>query len=436
MSIALKKHLVTITLSLIAIVLLLVTTNLSFGKDKWKGILESDAKGYYAYLPAVFIYKDLNFGFFDHIEKEKYFQEHIFYDYRSGSNGFITNKYYAGAALAQLPFFIVAHSATILTGGDVDGYSKLYMLSVPIAALFYHVLGLWFLAGLLRLYKVRDSIIALLLCATAFGTHLFVYTVVEGGMSHVFSFAFISGFLYYSKRYFELQQLTDVYKMVLLLGLIVLCRPINGLVALFLIPLAGNVKTLKIGLLDLFSSVKAWAISLLLFVGIVGIQLVIYKVSTGSFLVYSYQEEGFNFSDPHFFYILFSYKKGLFLYTPMLLLGLISAITFIRSKSYFSIGWLLFFVGITYVFSSWWMWFYGGSFSSRVYVEYIPIFILPLGLFLESCSLKVKKVTIGLIICLIGVCQIQSYQYRYYEIHYTDMDQAKYWEVFLMRNRF
>ena len=222
--------------------------------------------------------------------------------------------------------------------------------------------------------------------------------------------------------------------MALLLGLIVLCRPINGLVGLFLIPLAGNVRTLKIGLLDIFSSVKAWAISLLLFVGIVGIQLVIYKISTGSFFVYSYQEEGFNFSDPHFFDILFSYKKGLFLYTPMLLLGLFSVFYFLRSKSFFSISWLMFFVGITYVFSSWWMWFYGGSFSSRVYVEYIPIFILPLGLFLESCSPKVKKVTIGLIICLIGVCQIQSYQYRYYEIHYTDMDQAKYWEVFLMRN--
>ena len=105
--------------------------------------------------------------------------------------------------MAQTPFFIVAHLATILSGGDADGYSKLYMLSVPISALFYHVLGLWFLAGLLRLYKVKESIIAVLLCATAFGTHLFVYTVVEGGMSHVFSFAFISGFLYYSKRYFE-----------------------------------------------------------------------------------------------------------------------------------------------------------------------------------------------------------------------------------------
>jgi hypothetical protein len=436
MSIALKKYMITITLSVIAVLLFLVTTNLSFGKDKWMGILESDAKGYYAYLPAVFIYHDLNFGFFEHIEKEKYYQEHIFYDYRSGANGFSTNKYYAGAALAQLPFFLVAHAATLLTNGDADGYSKLYMFSVPIAALFYHVLGLWFLAGLLRLYKVRETIISLLLLATAFGTHLFVYTVVEGGMSHVFSFAFISGFLYYSKRYFDQQQLADVYKMALLLGLIILCRPINGLVGLFLIPLAGNLETLKNGLLDIFCNLKAWLVGLILFVGIVGIQLVIYKISTGSFFVYSYVDEGFNFTDPHFFDILFSYKKGLFLYTPMLLLGLISTRFLVRTKSFFSISWLLFFVGITYVFSSWWMWFYGGSFSSRVYVEYIPIFMLPLGLFLESCAPKVKKVTIGLIICLIGICQIQSYQYRYYEIHYTDMDQAKYWEVFLMRNHF
>ena len=31
--------------------------------------MESDAKGYYAYLPAVFVYEDLHFGFFDEIEK-------------------------------------------------------------------------------------------------------------------------------------------------------------------------------------------------------------------------------------------------------------------------------------------------------------------------------------------------------------------------------
>lgn len=435
MSVDLKKRWVSITLFVISVLLFWITTNLSFGKDKWRGILEADAKGYYAYLPAVFIYQDLNFGFFDHIEKDKYYQDHLYYDYRGGGNGKIINKYYVGTALAQLPFFLVAHVSTSIVGGEMDGYSELYMLSVPIAALFYHILGLCFLVGLLRLYKIKDTIIALLLLATSFGTHLFVYTVVEGGMSHVFSFCFISGFLLYSKRFFINNHLSDAYKMALLLGLIVLCRPINGLIVFFLLPLAGNIGTLKKGVLKLLSNPRALAICFLLFLAIIAIQLIIYKISTGNYFVYSYQNEGFNFSNPHFFDILFSYKKGLFLYTPMLLLGLISTIFLIRNKPFFSIGWLIFFIGITYIFSSWWMWFYGGSFSSRVYVEFIPIFMLSLGIFLENCKPIHKKISFGLIVLLIAVCQVQSYQYRYYEIHYSEMNKEKYWDVFLMRNR-
>jgi len=52
----------------IALILLIVTTNITWGKNDWKGALESDAKGYYAYLPAVFIYYDLNFSFLEEVE--------------------------------------------------------------------------------------------------------------------------------------------------------------------------------------------------------------------------------------------------------------------------------------------------------------------------------------------------------------------------------
>ena len=76
----------------VAIVLVWVSSNINWRKDKWRGLLESDAKGYYAYLPAVFIYQDLNFGFFDQIEKEKYYQEHLYYDYRIGAHNSVINK--------------------------------------------------------------------------------------------------------------------------------------------------------------------------------------------------------------------------------------------------------------------------------------------------------------------------------------------------------
>lgn len=82
------------------------------------------------------------------------------------------------------------------------------------------------------------------------------------------------------------------------------------------------------------------------------------------------------------------------------------------------------------------MWFYGGSFSSRVYVEYIPVFIGPIALFIQHMLPKFRGAMVGLIILIIAICQVQSYQYRYYDIHYIDMNKDKYWEVFLMRNKF
>ena len=65
------------------LVMTLVSNNFNWTKESWKHILEADAKGYYAYLPATFIYHDLNFGFFDEIEKEKYYNPNTYYYYRN-----------------------------------------------------------------------------------------------------------------------------------------------------------------------------------------------------------------------------------------------------------------------------------------------------------------------------------------------------------------
>ena len=123
-----RSKIVSISYLLIAIILLVVTTNINWGKNDWKGALESDAKGYYAYLPAVFIYQDLNFSFLEEVEK-KYDQKHLYYEYRSNAHGVLINKYYAGVAVMQLPFFVGAHGLTLISGGDTDGYSKYYMLA-------------------------------------------------------------------------------------------------------------------------------------------------------------------------------------------------------------------------------------------------------------------------------------------------------------------
>lgn len=421
-----------ISIAVIILIMTIVSSNLNWGKNYWKEIIKEDGKGYYAYLPAIFIYHDLNFGFFEKIEKKEYYDKYLYYDYRSNANGKVINKYYSGTALAESPFFLVAHSLSYSLNFKTDGYSELYQIFINIAALFYLLIGLLYLNSSLKGYDIKEWEKSLILFASVFATNLFYYTVSEPGMTHVYSFAFISMFFYYSRQYFFSFQKKYIPVLALIIGIIILIRPINILIV-FILPFAsGNFHSLKKGLISAFLN-KLWLISgLFLFLGVISIQLIIYKISTGYFFIYSYGEEGFKFLNPHMIDILFSYKKGLFLYTPIFLLSLTGGYYLWKSSPFTLYSWFGFFIIITYFFSSWWMWYYGGSFSSRVYIEYIPLFMILLAIALHKIRQKTPRtIFVALIVFLTIICQIQTYQYRYYQIHWSDMTKEKYWSVFL-----
>ncbi len=421
-----------ITIGFIMLIMTVVSSNLNWGKDRWKDIIESDAKGYYAYLPAIFIYHDLNFDFFNLIETEKYYDKNLYYDYRSSANGKIINKYYCGTALAELPFFLIAHTMSYLLDFNADGYSKLYHIFINISALFYLLIGLFYMNSTLKGYNIKEWEKSLVLFAAVFGTNLFYYTIGEPGMSHIYSFAFISMFYFYSRQYFSTFRKKYLLVLGLILGVIILIRPVNALIIVIWPFAAGDFHILKKGVISAFNKPLNLISGFFLSLAIVSIQLIIYKISTGSFFVDSYGSEGFNFLHPQIVDILLSYKKGLFLYTPLFLLSLTGGYFLWKSSRYQFFTWFGAFILITYVFSSWWMWYYGGSFSSRVFVEYIPLFIILLAIALHSIRLKkLKRIFAGIILLLIVVCQIQTYQYRYYQIHWSDMTREKYWEVFL-----
>ena len=414
------------------LIMTVVTHNLNWGKQHWTGILEADAKGYYAHLPALFIYQDLNYGFFDEIETKKYANEHLFYDYRIGADGHIINKYYCGTALAQLPFFLIAHTVAHFSNYDADGYSKPYPLLITIAALFYLFIGLMFMDRTLQLYNIAEWARAVVPVVATFGTNLFYYAVVEPGMSHIYSFAFVAMFIHYSAVYFRYKKLSYTIIIAIIYGLIVLIRPVNGLVLLALPFIAGGYSSFIGGIRHFLRHGGYVVYGLLSFAAILFIQLMIYKVSTGSFLLYTYGEEKLDLLNPHFFEILFSYRKGLFLYTPVYLVSL-AGLFFVKKRSTFEFYAILgHLIVVTYVLSSWWMWYYGGSFSSRVFVDQLPFFMLLMAFALHGIrGAVVKYGAIALLFSLTALCQLQTYQYRYYLIHWSEMTKEKYWDVFL-----
>ncbi len=423
-------------IAFIMVAMTLVTANLNWNSKWSSSIVEADAKGYYAYLPAIFIYHDLNFGFVDSLEGKKYFDPTFFYDYRIGAHGQTVNKYYSGTALLQLPFFLATHAYCKLGGAPPDGYSEPYRYMVTVATLFYLLLGLLAFNCLMVLLGANAFSRTVVLVAMVFGTNLFYYAAVEPGMSHVYSFAAVAAFALFAKRYFAFQNGRYLIASGLLLGIVVLIRPVNGLVVLALPFLACSGSAFWEGLIGLGKKVRAFAAALGGMAAVIAIQLVIYRISTGHFLVYSYGGERLDLLQPHVWDILFSYRKGLFLYTPFHLLSVACVgVLFWRKQWWMGSWYVVFFVGISYVLSSWWNWWYGGSFSGRVFVEFLPILVLPmataLGLLRQTGA---KVVAVSLLMALVALCQFQTYQYRYYLIHWENMTKEKYWEVFLKMN--
>jgi hypothetical protein len=422
----------TIVPWLIAMVVLWTIINTSFKKDYKTGIIEADAKGYYAYLPAVFIYHDLNFGFYKQIETATYYNPNLSYEYLRVHNNKTIDKYYIGTAICLLPFFLAGHAITLLTGQQADGYSYYYTMMVHLGALFYLILALLGLRKLLRLYLINEKTIAFVLIVIVFGTNLFYYVVSEFAMSHVYSFTAITWFCFATSKYFSTHKTKYLIYSALLLGIITLIRPINLLIVLAIPFLAGNSDQLISGFKSVNAKKGFLFLAVISFVFLVSIQLIIYKISTGSFIVYSYKQEGFNFLNPQIWNFLFSYRKGMFVYTPLLFLSLTGFIYLFRSNRFQFYSLLSFLCILVYTFSSWHMWFYGGSFSQRVMIDFYAFFaILLASAMKEIINRKVKALFLSLLFILVLVCQIQTYQYRRMQIHWSDMNKEKYWDVFM-----
>ena len=415
-----------------AILFIYIAVNTRWGGDeKWKGIIQGDGRGYYAYLPAVFIYHDLNYGFYDSVETQKI--KWPAYNYRLHHKGRVINKYFSGTAVMEMPFFLMAHGISYLADKPMDGYSKLYFKFIHLSGIFYFVLGLWFMSRYLAALKIKDIYILITLAVITFGTNLFYYGLFESSLSHIYSFALINMFVFYSHQFFKYQNVKLIIPLFAVVGLILLVRPINVLVLLSLPFIAGKWENFVSGVKTLWDSKFQTLIGVVITILLVFLQLIFYKISSGDWIIDSYNDShGFQFLNAHFFDFLISYKKGLFLYTPVYLVALSGMYFVFKESRYQFFIFFAFLIIVVYVFSSWFNWWYGGSFSSRVMVEYLPFFAFSLAMALQKIPLKpIRKGLLIILLALVVVCQIQTRQYTRTQIHWDSMTKEKYWDVFL-----
>jgi len=379
-------------------------------------VIISDGKGYYGYLTAAFIYQDFSYSFVEDYEA-KYYPNHpsIFKEFRYQYKGQTVNKGFPGLAFLLMPFFLLAHLLALIFGLPADGYSLIYQYLMGFAALFYFWLGLRYTRKLMHSFGFDEKTTAVVLLLIAFATNIIYYTLKEGMMTHVYNFGLIAASLFYLKNYMETRKTRSLVISALLFGWIVSVRPTNGLIILLVPFIAGSSGAFRFFVAEIFKDKKSLLKVILAGFTFPFITMLIWYLHSGYWLVWSYGEEGFNFLEPNFFKILFSFNRGWFIYTPLAMISMAGLIWLSRNQR-FRFWWLAaFWVIFVYVASSWWVWTYTSNFGLRTFIDTYALIALMLGytwlLIRQNRVLKSLAKVVGIALILLN--SLQFYQ------HYT-----------------
>lgn len=332
-----------------------------------------DVSGYYWYLPAAFIYKDV---------KQQQFKDSILSKYKPTPDpqqyflhpgGNYVMKYSAGMAVMYSPFFFAAHALARPLGYPPDGFSAPYQFAIQAGSVLIALLGLWWYRRFLK-YYFDDSVVALVLLMLTAGSNYLNWSAVDGALSHNWLFTLYALLLLATRRFYEAPSVRRAVPVGLLVGLATLTRPTD--IISCLIPLLWGLERLNISsirerlrwLLRQYRSVIAAGVAAAL-AG--SLQLFYWKYATGDWIVYSYQDQGFSWKHPHFYDYTFNFNSGWLIYAPVMLLCLPGMLVLLKNGPH---RWMVLVFGLLnyYIVCAWDIWWYG----SRAMVQSYPVLLI------------------------------------------------------------
>jgi len=391
-----------------------------------KQVIAWDVISYYEYLPAILLYEDPSFQFILSLPKKvrdkRYWLE-------TSPTGHFIPKTTMGLAYAYLPGFGAGHVAALIdTAQPPDGYSMPYQIGVSFVS------SLWFFLGLvaLRAFLVRyfpDKQVAWALLLLVGGSMVFYYGVFEAAMPHGIVFG-LMGLLFYACDSWSRRPSFGLAAAIgLLTAWVGLIRPVD--VLLVLVPLS----------LLWRAQVPSWRtfvphIAVVLVVGMVWVfpQLLYWKTFTGSWVYFSYGEERFFWRNPNILDGLFSYRMGLFVYSPVLLISLVGFVALRRLPRPIPFMLVLVLPLFSYVVFSWWCWWYGGGYGARAFVEAVPLLLLlalaGMGRLAQGIAPRWQKIGLGLFVSLAVYTQFMFYQRNHGILHHDAGTKYSFWAAF------
>ena len=390
---------------------------------------KNDINQYYSYLNALFIDHDLTFK--NNVNG--------YWLIETPTHHFIPKVTY-GMAFFYSPFYLLAK---LFSGSNSTGYESIYACAVHIGCVIYILVGLWFTRKTL-LFWFSEIVTSISILLLFFGTNLFYYTVSESESVHGILFFLISVFLYNVVQWHKTNSKTNFLIFAISAGFICLIRPTECLVLLF--PLLMGISSMKDSKerLNKFVQLK-WVFVLGVFIFLLPIlpQLIYWKMQSGSYLFFSYgNSEGFFWTDPQILNVFFSFRKGFFIYTPIMLFAIFGFFVMYKSKSPLFYTTLIYFLINSYLICTWWDWSFGGSFGMRAFIHCFAILVIPFAYFTDwvisfygKSSFKTTVVfsvaAISVFFCALNM--LQSNLYKHQIIHYDGMNKEAYCYTFLKK---
>lgn len=386
-----------ISIGLLLFIILLFLAFNKHSKDNYhsyQSVIWADAAGYHVYNPIWFIYGN-NCNDFPADVTSKTGTGFSF----NQQTGRVITKYTSGVAILQAPFFLCAHFFSGIFGFSSDGFSPIYHWAIMIAGCFYGLLGLFFSFVFLKKYfSTHHSLITVVVFFL--GTNLFYYTIDASGFLHVYSFFLISVIAFLSLHIYESPRFQTIFFLCVALALAILIRPTNSILILFILFFTSS--GIQDRILFFKKHMKFFAGALLLSLVIFIPQFIYWKQSFNSPIVYSYGTESFLYLlSPKLFLVWFSTNNGLFTYAPILFVSVAGMVLAFWKKNKNGIIITVIFLLSSYIFSSWWNYWFGCAYGARSFVEYYPLLMFPFTYAISQISNTAIKV---MLFAFCGAC--------------------------------
>jgi hypothetical protein len=371
--------------------------------------IRSDGYSYYVYLPAWLLDGDTTLD-----SQARTFPDGVYPEFTGirrwpGTNRWV-NPHPIGPALLMAPFFVIAHVVTRWSGSMPDGFSFYYQHAAGLAGLTYLLAGLAVLRRLLVRHFSASVALATLVTMT-WGTNLFHYGVYDSVFSHVYSFFLIAVLLMLVEAWWAAPTPWRSVGLGLTSAAVVLTRHTN-VIFLLIVPLYAVTgwPTARMRLSALVQRWRALFLAGMVFGAGLLPQLLFYKSATGEWLPSPYGAlgVGFTFSSPRLFDVLFSVEKGVFFWSPALLLAVAGWVV--------ARGWAAAFVwpgGIvltinTFLIASWYDWQFGGSFGHRGFTDGFALVAIFMASFFVWIRERPGRVTTGVVTVLVSLAIVLS----------------------------